>query len=72
MGYLEEHGANEWLLLGDGCAAEDVARAQWKWHVFDHVGQELEVLHVTHEVSRTVQVGQGHKDVLQQRIHIYF
>lgn len=51
---LEEHGTDEGGLAADGRAAEDVARPQRKRHVLDHVGQELEVVDVAHEVQRVV------------------
>lgn len=49
--YLQERRANEGLFLVDWCCTEDIARAQVKRNVLDHVSQELKIIDVADEVK---------------------
>ena len=48
--YLEEHGADEGQFLVDWGTAEDISGSEMQGDMLDHVGQELEVVHIAHKV----------------------
>lgn len=63
--YLEEHWADKRHLPVDWRTAEDVTSSERQRHVLNHLGKELEVFSVAHEVKYVVNSAEWHENVLE-------